>query len=138
MAGRIPKTRRIGSHKWSDGMPKGNGISDPTGKLGAELAECKIMVAIKMVEIQVQKNKLIKYIDTISDSLMRQIVFYRCVACLNWSQVAAKIGESEDAIKKKVLQVGEINRKTGVKDNVGQATAWKGNDIISAQTPTSE
>lgn len=91
----------IGSHKWSDGMPKGNGISDPTGKLGAELAECKIMVAIKMVEIQVQKNKLIKYIDTISDSLMRQIVFYRCVACLNWSQVAAKIGESEDAIKKR-------------------------------------
>ena len=78
--------------KWIDGMPRGSGTSDKVGNLATELANFKLMIGIKEVELQIQKNKIIQYIDSIDDSLIRQIVFYRCVLCMGWGKVADLIG----------------------------------------------
>ena len=84
---------RIGSSgKWIDGMPRGSGTGDPTGNLASEIANCKMMISCKEMEIQIQKNRIIRYIDGIDNSVLRQIIFYRCVALKPWNHVAAEIG----------------------------------------------
>lgn len=78
--------------KQIDGMPHGSGVSDPVGNIAAELANCEMMITCKEAEIEIHRNKIIKYINSIEDTLMRQIIFYRCVSCVGWGQVAASIG----------------------------------------------
>lgn len=84
------------------GMPFGRGISDPTGDLATELAETKAIVEGKLLELQLQRKKMMQYITTISDSFMRQILFYRHVSCMNWNQVAMNIGggNTADGVRK--------------------------------------
>jgi len=77
---------------WFDGMPHGTSIGDPTGNLATELANCKMMISCKELEIQIQRNRIIRYIDNIEDSVLRQIVFYRCVSCMGWMEVSSLIG----------------------------------------------
>ena len=84
---------RIGSSgKWIDGMPRGSGTGDPTGNLASEIANCKLMITCKELEIQIQKRRVIQFIDQIDDSVMRQIVFFRCVALKPWNRVAEEVG----------------------------------------------
>jgi hypothetical protein len=78
--------------KWYDGMPHSSEVGDPVGNIATELANCKMMISCKEFEIQIQRNRIIKYIDDIEDSLLRQIIFYRCVSCMGWKEVAATIG----------------------------------------------
>lgn len=96
------ESRLGGTGKWLDGMPKCLGISDATGNLATEIASCKLMISCKELELQMQKNKVIKYIDSIDDSLIRQIIFYRCVSIMPWSKVADKIGGNAtyDSVRK--------------------------------------
>ncbi len=53
-------------------------------------------------EIKNHERVLIEYISGLSDSYMRQILFYRCVKCMSWSSIAQKIGggNSADGIRK--------------------------------------
>lgn len=78
--------------KQPDGMPHGSSVGDPVGNIATELANCKMMISCKEFEIQIQRNRFVKYIDSLEDSLIRQIIFYRCVSCMGWAQVAASIG----------------------------------------------
>ena len=80
------------SSQVTNGMPHGYGASDPTGNLAQELAQCHLMISCKCVELQIQRNKIIRYIEELEDSLLRQIMFYRCVSCMNWHEVAKTIG----------------------------------------------
>ena len=49
-----------------------------------------------------QQGKLIGYIQTIDDSLMRQIMYHRHVLCMKWNEVAMTIGggNTEDSVRK--------------------------------------
>ena len=86
--------------KWLDGMPRGSDISDKVGNLAAALADARTMVVVKELEIQTQRRRIIDYIDKIDDSLLRQIIFYRCVSCMQWREVSQTIGGiSETAAK---------------------------------------
>lgn len=82
------------SSQLMNGMPHGYGVGDPTGNLAQELAQCHLMISCKCVELQIQRNKIIRYIEELEDSLLRQIMFYRCVSCMNWHEVAQEIGGS--------------------------------------------
>ena len=76
------------------GMPKGNSISDRTGELATDIAGTEAIIREKLVEIQLQRKKIIEYINSIDDSLIRQIIFYRHISCMTWGQVAAHIGNN--------------------------------------------
>lgn len=92
---------RIGSSgKWIDGMPRGSGTGDPTGNLASEIANCKLMITCKELEIQIQKRRVIQFIDQIDDSVMRQIVFFRCVALKSWNRVAEEVGITAEGARK--------------------------------------
>ena len=76
------------------GMPYGSGTSDPTFNIVAEREKYRKIIDGKLAEIQIQRRKIIEYIDGIDDSLLRQVMFLRNVSCMSWGRVANEIGGS--------------------------------------------
>lgn len=74
------------------GMPRKKGASDRVGELASTLADIERIIDGKLTEIQLQRKRIVEYIDGLEDSLLRQIVFYRCVSLMGWHQVAETIG----------------------------------------------
>jgi hypothetical protein len=79
-------------------MPRGGGISDKVGNLASQIADIEMVIRGKLAEIQLERKKIIEYINSIDDSFMRQIIFYRCVSCMKWQEVADSIGGNCTAI----------------------------------------
>ena len=73
-------------------MPRGTGVSDPTARTVESTVHIEQIIEGKLAEIQIQRERIIKYIDGIEDSFMRQIMFCRHVSCMKWEQVAVEIG----------------------------------------------
>lgn len=84
------------------GMPFITGTSDKVGDLVSTMADIEAIIRGKLAEIQMQRKKIMQYIDSIDDSLLRQIMFLRNVSCMNWKQIASELGgyNSEECIKK--------------------------------------
>lgn len=81
------------------GMPFCGGTSDKVADIATEKADIEIIIKGKLAEIQLQRKKIIDYINKIEDSLLRQIMFYRNVSCMNWNQVARELGSTENCVK---------------------------------------
>ena len=83
-------------------MPRGSGTSDKVADLAIEKADIKLIIEGKLKEIQLQRKRIIEYIDSIDDSLLRQIMFFRNISCMTWKQIASELGgyNSEECIKK--------------------------------------
>ena len=80
-------------------MPLGSGTSDKVADMAIEKADIKLIIQGKLAEIQLQRKKILEYIDSIDDSLLRQIVFFRNVSCMSWNQVANELGSTENCVK---------------------------------------
>lgn len=74
------------------GMPRSGRISDITGNTAANVADVKRIINEIIAEIQATRKEIITYIKNLDDSLLRQIVFYRCVKLMKWHEVADQIG----------------------------------------------
>lgn len=82
------------------GLPFGSGGNkDKVGDMATDIADIEAIIRGKLAEIQVQRKKIIEYIDGIDDSLLRQIVFLRNVSCMTWRQVARELGNTESCVK---------------------------------------
>ena len=82
-----------------DDMPKGSGTSDKVADLAIEKEEIREIINGKLTEIQVQRKRIMNYINNIDDSLLRQIMFLRNVSCMNWNQVARELNITEGCAK---------------------------------------
>ena len=82
------------------GLPHSTDIADKTA-LAAEIADLKDEIEAKIRLTVVEYNRLMRFIHTIEDSLMRQILTLRHVSGLSWRQVAKRIGggNTEDGVK---------------------------------------
>lgn len=82
------------SPKVLDGMPfqHTNETSNPTERKAIELVEVSKVIEGKISEIQWTIAEIEKYIISIDDSIMRQIIEYRCTKCMEWKTIAAKLG----------------------------------------------
>lgn len=82
-------------------MPFGSGTTDKTADLAIDIADTKQVISGLLSKIQIERKKIITYIETISDSTTRQILFYKCVSNYNWFQVAREMGPgySADGVK---------------------------------------
>lgn len=91
------------SPKVLDGMPysKTNAVSSPTEIKAIRIAELSNIIEGKISEIQVTLMDIEASIVTIEDSLIRQIVEYRCCKLMKWQQIADRIGEgyTEEAVR---------------------------------------
>ena len=98
-----------------DGMPKGSGTSDKVADLAVEKTEIEEIINGKLTEIQVQRKRIMNYINNIDDSLLRQIVYLRNVSCMNWKQVARELNSTENCVKQiysRHFRKGEDNEES--------------------------
>ena len=95
-------------------MPFSGGISDKVGDMAIEMADINAIIRGKLAEIQMQRKRIIEYINGIDDSITRQIVYLYCVSNLNWHQVAKSIGEGYTADGVKQTYYRHL-KKNGVK-----------------------
>lgn len=79
------------------GMPFGSGTSDKVGNLAVSEADIKDKITELQNKVFEEQYKLLKYIETIDDSLMRQIMYHRHVLCMKWNEVAMVIGGGNTA-----------------------------------------
>jgi len=98
------RSKSLISAKAPNGMPFANtgDISDKTFDYISEIMELQSDIDVFRLRIEVVIKGIEDYIMTLDDSLLRQIIEYRCCQCKTWSQTAAMIGAgtTEDSIKK--------------------------------------
>ena len=82
------------------GLPHGTDISDKTA-IAAEIADLKVGIEAKIKLTFVEYNRLMRYIDTVDDSLMRQILTLRHINGLSWERIGQELSYSESGIRKK-------------------------------------
>lgn len=78
------------------GLPRSHGIGDKLGKYVAEIADLKSLLDLNLKKCFYELNRLNRYIQSIDDSEMRQILTLRYINGLSWQQVAFSIGESDE------------------------------------------
>lgn len=81
------------------GMPRGGGISNKVEDMATEQAEIEKIIEGKLKEIQMARRNTIEYIQGITDSRMRQILFYRKVSCMSWTRAGVEMGETADSLR---------------------------------------
>ena len=76
-----------------------SGASDPQAAYNrrAEIRETKALILLKIEQCDIEYGRLIRYINGVDDSLMRQILTYRYINGFNWTQVAMHIGGGNTA-----------------------------------------
>jgi hypothetical protein len=84
------------------GLPKISVKSDIIGKYASELADIKKLLELKQMECLCQFDLLNRFIQSVDDSEMRQILTYRYISGFQWDQIAVHIGygASEDSVRK--------------------------------------
>lgn len=83
-------------------MPGGGGASDRVGMYAAEIADLRGIIDANIRRCWQELRRLSRYISTVEDSQMRQILTLRYIECLTWNQVADAIGggNTEDSVRK--------------------------------------
>ncbi|MEG0944384.1 MAG: hypothetical protein RSD74_02090 [Angelakisella sp.] len=81
----------MGTSSGITGLPHIGGISNKTA-IAAEIADAKSIIEKKREISIAEYNRINRYIASIDDALVRQIVTLRFVNGLSWVQVALHIG----------------------------------------------
>lgn len=77
-----------------------NATSDPTAKAAIEITFVEQKIAEMIAERENQEAEIMKFIESIEDSQVRLIIYYRCVCCQSWRNVAINMkGLTEDAAR---------------------------------------
>lgn len=97
---RIRQQSEVGSNV-IDGMPRG-GVKRDIADTAAEAADIETIIAGLLKKLQLERSYAIRYINTIDDSLVRQIIYLRNVCLMSWESVANEIGggNSSDSVRK--------------------------------------
>ena len=74
------------------GVSHGSGVSDKVADRAERIIELENRIIAKRDEIQRLQDEAIAYIESIPDSLTRQIIYYRCVSLMSWRRVAYEVG----------------------------------------------
>lgn len=81
----------------SSGMPNGKGnVTDRTA-LAVEISMLKDLIYEKICREEQEFRRLMNFISSVEDSLMRQILTARFVDNLNWQAVAMRVGGGNTA-----------------------------------------
>lgn len=84
------------------GMPMAAGNGDKTSDRAMAELEYENLIKEAQYRLVIEKNKILRFISTIDDSIMRQIIFYRHVSLLPWRIVAREVGgdNTPDSVRK--------------------------------------
>lgn len=79
------------------GLPHVSSAGDKIGDLAILIAEQRDLIDLKVRQSVVEYNRLIRYIASVEDALVRQIMYARFVERMTWSQVERAIGGGNNA-----------------------------------------
>lgn len=79
------------------GLPKSTATKDRISKYAVEIADLKSLIELNIQKCFYELSKLNRYINSVDDSLMRQILTLRYINGLSWQQVAFNIGENDES-----------------------------------------
>lgn len=80
-----------------------NDVSSAVEARGTNAADIEGIIEGLLAEAQIARKKIIVFISTIQDSLLRQIVYSYCVAGMSWKETAKAIGggNTADSVRKR-------------------------------------
>lgn len=82
------------------GMPSGAADGDKISRYAAEIADLKGLIECNIQKCWYELNRLNRYIATIDDSLIRQILILRYINGHSWQQIANVLGgNTADSIR---------------------------------------
>ncbi len=85
-------------------MPRGGGDGDKTADAAIEIATIENIISGKLADIQFQRKKIIEYICSVEDSLLRQILTYKHINGLTWEEIAFNLGYENSTVRKKYYE----------------------------------
>ena len=92
------------------GLPHSTDISDKTA-IAAEIADLKAGIETKIKLTVIEYNRLMRYIDTVDDSLMRQILTLRHINGLSWGAIGEQVHMGRAGVFKKYMRFFKIGNK---------------------------
>ena len=94
----LPKSPILGS-----GLKKGGNHSDIVANVAVVVADTERKIRKKILELEMARSEIVKYIMSIDDCQTRLIFKLRCLDNMTWNQVADKVGgmNSEYSVKKR-------------------------------------
>lgn len=78
-------------------MTTGSSAGGKQEQVTSDKDELEQMIKEQQRKIDAEEKRMIQYILTIEDSLLRQIVHYRCVCLLPWNVIATETGGGNTA-----------------------------------------
>ena len=81
----------------NSGAGRSSEVSSPVVKLAEQREKIREIISAKLVEISYVEREILEYINTIDDSLIRQIMIHRHIELKSWVQVANAIGGNNTA-----------------------------------------
>ncbi len=85
------RSRAEGLSQSLSGMPLNHTQESRLERYVAEIADLEAILDAKETQCIYERNRLIRWIEDIEDSLIRQVMMLRFVNGLSWQQVAASI-----------------------------------------------
>lgn len=88
------------------GIPNGALVSDRVGNYAAQIADLKALLDLNLKKCFYELNRLERYIQSVDDPLIRQIIIYRFISGYSWRKIAFQIGgnNSVDSVKKRLYR----------------------------------
>lgn len=88
------------------GLPHGTGINDKIGNYAAQIADLKALLDLNLKKCFYELNRLDRYIQSVDDPLLRQIMTYRFINGYSWSKIAYTVGgnNTPDGLRIKLMR----------------------------------
>ena len=89
------------------GIPNGDGVSDKIANYATEIADLKSLLDLNLKKCFYELNRLDRYIESINDSLLRQIILYRFENHMSWGQIERAIGgnNNSESLRKNCIDI---------------------------------
>ena len=81
----------------NSGAGRSSEVSSPVVRLAEQRERIRDIISAKLAEISYVEREILEYINTIDDSLIRQIMIHRHIELKSWVQVANAIGGNNTA-----------------------------------------
>lgn len=105
----LEETNGVGSSKMGDGI-HGSEVSNPVEKVAMKKLELKNRIAEIMLTILEEKEKIERFVESISDSQIRTIIRLRNIDLMTWEQIGDFLGLDRKTVASKYNKF--INEQT--------------------------
>ena len=92
-------------------LPNGKGISDKIGNYAAQIADLKALLDLNLKKCFYELNRLDRFIQSVEDPLLRQILTCRFVNGYSWRKIAYTVGgnNTPDGLRVKMMRFLQKN-----------------------------